>query len=265
MGKALDLVMGFVTAPGAVQTALGMAAGDTLVVRNATEASKNFLLNTWAVNQAAGMARIMSPVMHDRINGYRFDVQVATPDPVIPDGAPQPILKGDTITADLSGSAVGGDIEQMFLLNYYEDSIGYSQNLISAEDVKKRIKQMVTMRNVIVTGAGGGWTGGMAINATEDRFIADVEYAILGYVVNAIGGAVRYRGPDTSNLGVGGICHPAYRDITVNWFMKLSEKLGLPLIPVINSNNKAVTFIEAAQNENAAAITVDTIYALLSK
>lgn len=265
MGKALDLIGGYVIAPGGAATPLVMSAGDSLVVRNSSEASKNKLLTAWSRVQAVGILRIMSPFMHDRINGIRASVMIADEDPLIPWGAPQPLIKGDTLTADLQTASGAGVKELACILNYYEDLLGADQHIVNFADIKDKIKNIVTMRSVVVAAGVVGWSGAMALNATEDRFKADVDYAILGYMTNVACCAVRYRGPDTSNLGVGGHGCPARRYATVSWFKDLAEKFNLPLIPVINANNKAITFIEVLQDQANAAVTVDTIYAELGK
>ena len=265
MGKVFETICGIVTAPAGVQTPLVLTPPDSLVVRSAKEGGKNYLLNAWVMNQGAGQFRMRSALMHDAINNMRYDIQVALPDLLLALGCPQPIIAEDTILADLSGSAVGGAIEQAFLMMFYDDIAGADQRLISPADLKGKIKNILTMRNVITPLAIGSWSGAAAINATEDRFKGNTDYAILGYIVDVPGGGVRYRGPDVSNIGVGGICNPAYRDQTVNWFVWLSEKYGLPLIPIVNSSNKAATFVEVAQDDGAAVVTIDTIYAELSK
>ena len=264
MGKALDLLGGYVIAPGGVATPLVMSAGDTLVVRNASDASKNKILTAWSRVQAVGILRIMSPVMHDRINNFRASVMIADEDPLIPLGAGQPLYKGDTLDVDLNTASGAGIKELVCLLNYYEDAIGYDQHLAKWSDIKDKIRNIITMRSVVVAAGVVGWSGAMAINATEDRFKADKDYAILGYMTNVPCCAVRYRGPDLSNLGVGGHGCNARRYATVDWFKTLSEKFDLPLIPIIDSDNKTATFIEVLQDQANAAVTVDTIYAELS-
>lgn len=58
MGKALELISGRATAPGATFTALTMAAGNSNQIRNAPFSSKIQLLSMWSFNNAAGIARI---------------------------------------------------------------------------------------------------------------------------------------------------------------------------------------------------------------
>jgi hypothetical protein len=46
--------------------------------------------------------------------------------------------------------------------------------------------------------------------------------------------------------------------------MDLSDKTGLPCIPVINSNNKSVTFADAASSQSALSPLIELIWAELS-
>jgi hypothetical protein len=43
-------------------------------------------------------------------------------------------------------------------------------------------------------------------------------------------------------------------ELTSNWFGDQSDVLGIPLIPILNSGNKGAILIDAAQDENAAAV-----------
>ena len=55
MGLSMELISGKVTAPGSTLTALTMAAGNSLTVRNASLTSDVRLLDMWAMNNAAGI------------------------------------------------------------------------------------------------------------------------------------------------------------------------------------------------------------------
>ena len=82
---------------------------------------------------------------------------------------------------------------------------------------------------------------------------ANTLYALRGYTVggNACG-AVRLKGPDTGNYGVGGPGDVNRKDITEDFFYNLSDDLGVGLVPVIDGSNLGVTFIDVAQNEVGA-------------
>jgi hypothetical protein len=81
--------------------------------------------------------------------------------------------------------------------------------------------------------------------------------------VSAECAAVRWLGVDTGNLGVGGPGALESKGLTARWFVALSERFNLPLIPVFNSANKAGILIDAAQDENGADVTVTSIFAEL--
>src|SRR5947207_1548541 len=101
MGRILDTVTGFVTAPGAVFTAWTMATGDSLAVRAATQGSNIWLVGAWAWNQVAGVMRVRSPRLHDNVQGIRMRtpvnlVQNKIPTRVIP-GAAQKLFTQDAL------------------------------------------------------------------------------------------------------------------------------------------------------------------------
>ena len=77
--------------------------------------------------------------------------------------------------------------------------------------------------------------------------------------------AVRWQGVDTGNLGVGGPGQEVLKALTGNWFAMLSDAYGLPLIPVFNSANKAGILVDAAQDENAAAVRLTSLFVELGQ
>lgn len=261
MGRALEIVTGRVVAPGAALTGLTMSAGNTLTVRNAPLDSDVRLISLWVDVQAAGVLRIRSPRLHDNVQGIRFTTVPSEPKDLIPRRWFQKLVPQDLLIAELSGSAVGGDIENAAMLLYYSNLPGVDARLATVEEVLKRTVNIVTVENTIAAGAGGGYTGEEALNAEFDLLRANTDYALLGYTVSVECGAVRWRGADTGNLGVGGPGDELARDLTENWFIHLSEYLSLPLIPVFNSANKAGVLIDVLQDENAAAVTVNSIFA----
>jgi hypothetical protein len=83
-------------------------------------------------------------------------------------------------------------------------------------------------------------------------------------VVNARCATVALRGADTGNLRVSGPGEPLKRDQSCEWFWKLSQWTGIPMIPVINSANKQGTFCDCVQNQAATAVTVNWIMVQLA-
>jgi hypothetical protein len=263
MGKALEVISGRVTAPGATFTAVTMAAGSSLTIRNAPLDSDIRLLQVWADNQAAGVLRIRSPKLHDNVQGLRFDLTVSDTSPLLPYGWSQKVISQDALVVEMTGSAVAGDLEQFAALIYYANLPGSDARLMSKQDVMGRVMNIVTVENTITAGAAGGFSGEESIDAEFDLLKANTDYALLGYNVDVECSLVRWRGADTANLGVGGPGHETLRHITAYWFAMLSDAFGLPLIPVLNSANKGNVLIDVVQDENAAAVTVTSILAEL--
>jgi len=267
MGKALELVTGFVTFSNAVFVNIGgpapgvMAAGNTLTIRNAPLDSDVRLLQAWADVQFVGTGRIRSPRLHDNVQGIRLDLMVGNVTPLLPWSFPQKLLPQDTLIAEMAMGDAAGDIETLCMLVYYANLAGIDARLASPEDVLRRMVNLVTVENTIALGALGGYSGEEALNAEFDLLKANTDYALLGYLVDIECACVRWRGADTGNLGVGGPGNPAFRGVTKDWFVRLSRETGLPLIPVFNSANRPGILVDGAQDENGADTTVTSIFA----
>lgn len=263
MPAALEVIGARGTAIGAALAALTPLTGDSLTVRNAKEGSEVLLCQLWSDVQVAGTLRVRSPRFHDNVQGIRYDTVIGDLKPVMPWGLPEPLLPQDNLSIDLAGSAVAGDIEQVFALLYYADLPGSDARLESWESIAPRIEHIVTVENTIATGVTGDWTGGEAINAEFDLLKANTDYALLGYLTDTETGAISWKGSDTGNYRVGGPGEPDLRDVTKDWFVLLSQAYGLPMIPVFNAGNKAAITVECAQDENGADPTVTSIFAQL--
>lgn len=263
MGKALDMITGRFTAPGATFDPLTMSAGDTATIRAAPIDSMVRLLQAWADNQVAGTLRIRSPRLHDNVEGIRLDIAVSDVKPLLPERFVQPLIPQDTLILEITGSAVAGDIESAGFLIYYDNLPGIAARLIDPAALLANMVNLVTVENTLTTGAGGGYTGEEALTAEFDQLKANTDYALLGYLVDVECAAVALRGSDTGNLRVGGPGDELGRDFTRSWFYHLSMAYQIPLIPVFNSANKDAILADAVQDENAAAVTVTWIFAQL--
>jgi hypothetical protein len=265
MGAVLDTLTAIVTAAAAgAGSPMVAAAGDSLAVR-ATNAGKTArLLNVWTQAQTAGIFQITSPKLHDNTRGLRFREPVTDPKPLLPYGVSQTLFQTDTLSLTMSGAATAGNIDSATLLIYYDDIQGGESRLISFEDMKKRLVELVTVENTITAGAGGGYTGSEAINAESDLLKSDSDYALLGYRVGINCCSVTWRGADTSNFRVSGPGDNLNGDGTAEWFANLAKAFAMPLIPVFNSNNRAGILMEVVQNQAAAAVTVSSIFGRLA-
>jgi hypothetical protein len=147
------------------------------------------------------------------------------------------------------------------MLIYYADMPGISARLHTWDEVAPRVRHIVAVENTLATGTAGGYSGEEAIDAEFDLLKANTDYALLGYLVDTECAAVRWRGSDVGNLGVGGPGEPAIRFITKDWFILLSQVFGLPLIPVFNAANKSGILIDAVQDEVGTDVTVTSFLA----
>lgn len=265
MPPVLEMIGAGGDAIGATLAALAAVTGDSLAVRGAQENKRIDLVQFWTDVQVAGTARIRSPRMHDNVEGIRVDTIISDLYPLMPWGARQRVYPNDTIGVQLGGSAVAGDLEYVLMMLLYEELGGASPNYISADELTRRAINVMSVENTIATGTTRAWAGSEAINAEFDQFHAGGKYALVGYLVDAEAPAVGWRGPDTANYRLGGPGIETDRSVTVDWFIKLSKALGLPLIPVISSENKASTLIDALQDENGTDTTVISYLVELSR
>ena len=263
MPQALDCILANVTAAAAAGSAMTAAAGDSLTLRAVPSGKRAFLLNTWVDTQTSGFYQIRSPRLHDNTRGMRFRHVASEVQPLFPWGVKQEVYEQDTLILEIAENAVAGDIAVAVLMVYYEDLLGVSGRFIDSPTLLKRMVNLVTVENTVTAGAGGGYTGGEAINAEQDLLKANKDYALIGYRVQTECGGVFWRGADTGNLRVGGPGNELSADFTSTWFKTLSEEHNLPLIPVFNQANRAGITIDVAQDENAAAVQVASIFAEL--
>lgn len=264
-GPALDIVSAQGTAIGATILPLTAVVGDSLAIKNSPIEKNARILQFWCDVQVAGTGRIRSARMHDNVSAIRFDTIIGDVKPLLPWGMSQRVYANDVLNVELAGSAVGGDLETITMLIYYEDLGGISARFIDPTELARRGMNLFYAENTIATGAGGGYSGGEAINAEVDQFHAGGQYALVGYLIDTEMGAVAWRGPDTGNLRVGGPGEETERELTADWFVRLSRAHNLPLIPVISAENKAATLIDVLCDENGADPTVTSIYVELAR
>lgn len=257
---ALEILAGIATAPSTTITALTMSTGLTNTIRNTPDESNNLMLQAWSDSQGVGTLQARSPKLHDNVRGISLATSIAEIDPLLAMGHAQKVWAQDTIFLGISGSATAGDIETGCFLIYYESLPGIEARLIDSAELKQRAKSIMGQMNTIATGTAGNFSGEEAINAEFDNWKANVDYALAGYVVDIDCAAVRWRGSDSGNLGVGGPGNAKDKRLTSRWFVELSDAFGMPLIPVFNAANKSSILIDAAQDENGADVTVTSLF-----
>ena len=242
-----------------------MAAGNSLTIRSTGQDAVIRLLQAWADSQVAGNLRIRSPRMHDNVQGLRLRHVASEVQPLLPAAFKEQLFPQDDLVAEMTGSATASDIETACLLIYYSDIPGIAARFITPEELAARGRHVLTVENSIATGTAGGYSGEEALNAEFDLLKANTDYALPGYLVSAECAAVRWRGVDLGNLGVGGPGNETRPDLTHNWFERLSIEAGVPLIPVINATNVAGILVDAAQDENGTDVILTTILVELER
>jgi len=262
MGVAYQLLSGRVTNPGAALTALTVNTGDSFQIPKFTDGSLAIIENAWAHAATPLILRIRSPRLHDIAQGLRLTIPEALAKPLLPDEADQPVVSVDTLIVEMNGGAAETDVGVLAM--WYADLAGASQRLALWDQVKPRIKNLMTNEvDCTAPATIGNYNAGNPLNLTFDQLHANMDYAVLGYTVSAACAAVAIAGPDTSNLKCGG---PGCVDsrVTRDWFVRQSIQTGRPHIPIISADNKGATNVFTLSASAPAAINVSLIMAELT-
>lgn len=255
MGTFLDSITVFADAVtgGGGWDNLPAATGQSTTLRFLGEGSKAELLETWGGNNAHKCDfSIRSPLLHDNTRGIRFSYQF-NPTLSGADGNPQifmspyfkqPLQPTDTLVFEtLSTNA--DDVTFTALLKY-ESMQNIGGRFLTFNEVNNRLVNRVGIR-VSPSAAASTSTIGTAeaINSDDDRLKANTEYALLGLTTDLPFTTLIFYGPDTGNLPV---AIPGHWNnlVATDWFYDLARRFNEPLIPVINSNNKGVTYTAVA-------------------
>lgn len=250
MGRALEVVAGFASNPGATFTALTPSTGQSFTVRGTDITKGTWLLDAWAFNASVGELRIRSPRLHDFFSGIRNRVTAAFTAPLINNllnGAySQRLYAQDNLTVELTGG--GAEIDAAALLIGYEDLGGVAGRFIDAPTLFKIGLNIVTIEVTVTAVTTGNFGGAVAINSSIDNLIANTDYAILGGLVDTRGTAVGITGVDFGNLRVGFPAEPTLRNLTNSWFLNIADAFSGAWIPVFNSANKTQTTVDVETN-----------------
>lgn len=262
MGKGLEVVTGFATAPGvAAFAALTACTGNSFQVRSADVKSKVSLIDAWAFNQVAGQLRIRSPRLHDAVNGIRYRIPAALSLPrfgsSIAGAFGQFLIPQDTLIVENEGSAVAGQIESATLLVYYDNLPGVAARLITNQQLQQYGVNRTTIQASITAVITGQYGGGVLVNAATQNLKANTDYALLGGETDTRGTVIRATGVDFGSLGVGFPAEPSIADVTETFFQNLAINLNLPLIPVFNSANFGGITVDLQTNQAGGTFIVD--------
>src|SRR5712692_4923409 len=223
MGYALEVVAGRVTAPGATVTALTANTGASFTFRNSPPTFDIRLVGMWAKVNVAGVFRIISPRLHDAVQGIRLQTSTGAAVPMLPYRPIQRLYAQDVLAPAISGSGVAGQIELGFFLVYYQNLEGVNVKFIDPVALMNRGVNLVGIEVDTTPGVTGDWSGASALNKTFDNLKANTDYAILGATVSANCGGVGITGADTGNLRLGIPGEISLPFVAEEWFVRLSR------------------------------------------
>ena len=258
MGAALETVAGSASSPSTTYTALTMNSGDSLTVRNFPPANPAYLMSIFRHDGTVGVSRLRSPLLHDNVKG----IHIATAESPSEFGFPCPgvqLLKPqDTLVAEVTGSA--STLSLMGISIYYTNLPGSAARLHNYGDFHGMIKNIVTVEVAVTnSGTAGIWTD-TVITTTDNLLHANTDYAVLGMYGDVATGIIGIKGIDTGNLRVckGGNVGTFESS---QYFKILSERSGLPCIPVFNAANAASTYVSTCTLAASTATNVTLVLA----
>jgi len=257
--------IGYATTAPSTGAAAAALAGDSLTIKNALPGSKIYLLAHVADKQAAGSEQVIHSSGHDTTRGYRVRAAASEVRNLLPWGFWEELKPQELLSITTIGSATGGDVETGLLWVWYENLPGIAGHFLTAEEVWDKVIKLLTVQMSLTTTTGPNWTGAEALNAESDLLLPNRNYALIGATCDVECAGIGVRSPDFGNVRVAVPGHDTAHDITSSWFTRLSEQTGLACVPVLNSGNRANTLIDAAQDENATAVTASLILGLLSE
>jgi len=262
---------------GSAFEALAAATGDSLSIIDFPDGDNAYVEEICAGNSATKMeVAVYSPRFGDNQYGLRLQ-QMFNPTLSGADGVPQfllpaevdiPVYSTDVLNVQVNGAA--SDNANVMLQLYYENIRGAGQRLAHWETVRGLVMQpgayasrTLAVEVTVTPGTTGNYGSSVALNANDDRLQADFDYALLGYTTDQPLLCVGIRGPDT---GYYRIPMPASWDArkSAGYFIAQDVSRPSPHIPIINSNNKATTFLDAIHPANAGATKVSLLLAQLS-
>jgi hypothetical protein len=230
-----------------------ICAGDSFTIKNAKPDSKILLVDVIALWGTLGEFRVVGPHFNDTTQGIRVPVIPAISSSLLASPVAEPLWPQDTLAVTFFGTAAGGEINVAGIVVWYEDLPGISATMLDTAGLRQRGVRVVPVAiNAIATVATGEWGGAEALNGDTDLLKPNTDYALLGAASSLVSGVIGVRSPNWGNVRVGIPGQITVPDVSWNYLVHLSDRLGLPCIPVLNSGNKASTFIDVLQDEAGA-------------
>lgn len=245
----LELITATATAPGTGGAAATAATGDSLTIKNSKSSAR--IIAAWMFLQSDGYLQISKPSGHDTTRGFRQVNDANQITNLFPAGVALSVEPQELLSVTIAGSATAGDVEIAQLQLLYDDLPGVNSRGIKWSDLLRRgmFGKMTTIQCTL-TGAASGYTGTELINAESDLLWANQDYAVLGITTSVPCASVFITGPDTAYQRAAVPGQVTDNDEGRDYFAQLARAFDEPVIPVINSGNKASTSFGFVQNEN---------------
>lgn len=264
MGKALQLVSGYVTAPSTSYTAVTPSPNDLLAVNDYANGSSAWLFNAWLDCPTGGSLRMRSPNFHDDVNGIELVIPTAAPIALMNGFSKQILQSNDTLTVEIKNTSSNAPAAAT-MLQYYENLPGADAQIFPWEAIRGNVAELMTCRVSVTNGGTAGTYGGAAaMTATQNLFKANGYYALLGWTSNKQLTTIGVTGTDTSNRRVGGPGTTPDVFDTREWFIQQSLQSGLPCIPVYKTQNLQSTVVDCIDIEGSSATIIEFLFARLS-
>jgi hypothetical protein len=242
--------------------ALAAVSGDSLAIADFQDGSRAYIeeLITGASNAATEFS-VYSTRFGDPIYGLRvqhmFNPTLSgddgNPQLPLPDELDLEVYQSDTLGMQAFGTATGN--VNLCAQVYYENLPGSSQLLASWEQVRSNFVKGLGIEVTVSPGTAGQPGTAVALTANDNRWVTDASYAVLGLTTSVPLQCVRLYGPDT---GYAKIPCPGHWNakLSAGWFVRQARLRGVPHIPIINSNNAGLTFLDAIHTAAAASTKV---------
>lgn len=248
---------------------LAAATGDSLSILNFEDGSRAYIEEIVSGNSgnkcefAVFGARFGDPIL-----GYRFEHQFnptlsgadGEPAFALPPNVDLPVYRTDTLTVEALATATN-NLNLVFQV-YYENMQGTAQRLASWTGISNNIARYLGIEVTVTPGTTGNYGTAVALNANDDRLVADYDYALLGYTVDQPVLSIGIKGPDTGQYR---IAMPGSWDQRRNagYFQDQDFRRQTPHIPIINALNKTTTFLDGISSANPGATKVSLLFAQL--
>lgn len=267
MGVALVGTRAFKQAiTGGAFEALAAATNDSLAVPNFDKGTRAWMLEAWGADStSAADFSVRSPSLHDNIRGIRFAYEpkpaAGNAQQFLPGIIRQPLYATDVLIAEVNGTAA--DKVGLNFLSYFESLPGADQRLAAWGELDSRIVNMVGIFVNPTAGAAGDFGANRLLNQDDARLNANTDYAILGASSQIAAESLSIIAPETSGRRITMPLGVDEQD-SAHWFVNLSAKYNLPLIPIVNSNNAGNVVCQVADCVGATVPHVTLLMAELS-